>query len=328
MTTLSPPPKSPEIVSTANAIDQTGETTAATRDQWGQYEHTLRFRDIDPTVFFGIAGMHLLALAAPFFFSWSGVGIAIFLWWVVGGLGITLCFHRLLTHRSFKTSKPVEYFLTMLGTLAWQGSPIKWVGTHRIHHTHSDGEGDPHSPKHGFNWAHVLWCLRKDPPDWDPRAAAKDLQRSKVHALLDRFHFVPQFFLAAILFGAGWAVGGWWLGLSWVIWGVAVRTVFVYHVTWFVNSASHTWGYRSYETDDDSRNNWWVALLGFGEGWHNNHHAHQRAAAHGRSWWELDTTYLTIKVMEKLGLATAVVSAEPPRAKPGAQVEAKGARRP
>ncbi len=293
------------------AIAAETPTQASKRDLLGQYEHTLRIRDLDPTIFAGIAGLHIAAALAPFFFSWSGLGLAIILWWVVGGLGITLCYHRLLTHRSFKTPKFVEYFLTALGTMSWQGPPIKWVGTHRIHHTHSDGEGDPHSPKHGFNWAHMLWCLRRDPPGWNPCDAAKDLQRDKVLAFIDRHHFVAQFVLAGALYLGGWAWGGWWLGVSWVVWGVAVRTVFVYHATWFVNSASHTWGYRNYETDDDSRNNWWVALLGFGEGWHNNHHAHQRAAAHGRRWWEFDMTYLTIKAMQAVGLASAVVSAEP-----------------
>jgi fatty-acid desaturase len=305
----------PPHISVHNPAVETSRPALPDREVWGQYEHTIRFKDLDWTIFLGIMSLHAAALLAPFFFSWSGLALAIFLWWAVGGLGITLCYHRLLTHRSFKTPKAVEYFLTALGTMSWQGPPIKWVGTHRIHHTHSDGEGDPHSPKHGFNWAHMLWCLRKDPPDWDPRAAAKDLQRDKGLALIDRMHFVPQFILAGILLGGGWAWGGWWLGVSWVVWGVAVRTVFVYHATWFVNSASHTWGYRNYETDDDSRNNWWVALLGFGEGWHNNHHAHQRAAAHGRRWWEFDITYLTIRAMEMVGLATKVVAAEPVKRK-------------
>lgn len=319
--TMSSPPTESVAVASADVLQEVkplpAEGPSARKDPWAQYDHTFRFRDIDPTIFGGIVGLHVIALAAPFFFSWSGVLLAAVLWWVVGGLGITLCYHRLLTHRSFKTPKAVEYLLTTLGTLSWQGPPIKWVGTHRIHHTHSDGEGDPHSPKHGFNWAHVLWCLKKDPPGWNPCDAAKDLQRDKGLAFIDRYHFVGQFILAAALFLGGWAWDGWWLGVSWVVWGVAVRTVVVYHVTWFVNSASHTWGYRNYETDDDSRNNWWVALLGFGEGWHNNHHAHQRAAAHGRRWWELDTTYLTIKAMELVGLATAVVSPDP--VKPGGQ---------
>ncbi len=252
----------------------------------------------------GIGAMHLGCLAAPFFFSWSAVGVSLFLWWLAGGLGICLCYHRLLTHRSFKTPKPVEYFLTILGTLCWQGGPIRWVGGHRIHHKHSDHDEDPHTPCHGFNWSHILWALTADPPEKNPRDAAKDLSRDPVMAAIDKYHYVPQFVLAAILYAAG----GW----AWVVWGVCVRTVFTYHATWFVNSACHTWGYRSHATDDDSTNNWWVALLSFGEGWHNNHHAVQRAAAHGRKWYELDLTYLTIKAMAAFGLASQIVRADPP----------------
>ena len=262
--------------------------------------------------FIPIAALHVGCLGVFFTpFSWWLVVMTFFLWWVCGGLGICLCYHRLLTHRSFKTPKAVEYFLTLLGNLNWQGSPIYWVGMHRLHHYHSDGEEDPHSPRHGFTWAHVLWCLTKDPDARDPRLAAKDLERDPVMAVLDRTCYLPQFVLAAALFAIGaWRWGAGWSiphGLAWVVWGVCVRTVLVYHVTWFVNSASHTWGYKNFETTDDSRNTWWVALLGFGEGWHNNHHAQQRSAAHGMRWWELDVTYLTIRLMGLCGLATDIV---------------------
>ena len=228
-----------------------------------------------------------------------------FLWWLCGGLGICVCFHRLLTHRSFKTPKIVEYVLTILGTMNWQGSPIKWVGVHRLHHQHSDEEEDPHSPKHGFNWSHVLWCVIKAPKGSRRRDAAKDLQRDPVMRIIDRWHFVPLillafavYFLGEFLFQAGW---------SWVVWGVCVRTVFTYHATWFVNSAGHTWGYRNFDTGDDSKNIWWVSLLSFGEGWHNNHHASQRSARHGMRWWEFDMTYLTIRLMKLMGLARDII---------------------
>ncbi|MFQ5742610.1 MAG: acyl-CoA desaturase [Acidobacteriota bacterium] len=243
----------------------------------------------------GIVGLHAGCLLAPFAFSWSAVGVAVFLWWLAGGLGVTLCFHRLLTHRSFETPKIVEYLLTVFGSLNWQGGHVRWVGTHRLHHRDSDTESDPHSPRHGFNWAHVLWCFVDDPLGRNPRELAKDLQRDPVHNFLDRYFALPQLALAPILY----ALGGW----PWVVWGICVRTVASYHATWFVNSAAHTWGYRNFETGEDSRNNWWVALISFGEGWHNNHHAFARSARHGMRWWELDLTYLTIRLMGKLGLA-------------------------
>lgn len=271
-------------------------------------------RQLNWTAIIGIGGMHLACLAAPFYFSWSALGIAVLLWWLAGGLGTCLCYHRLLTHRSFKTPKPVEYFLTLLGTLNWEGGPVWWVGTHRIHHRHSDMPDDPHSPHHGFNWAHILWLFFKPAPGMEPANAAKDLQRDPVMAFIDKYHYVPQFILAGLLFGLGQWAGG--QGLAWVVWGVAVRVVFTYHATWFVNSAAHTWGYRNYETTDDSRNNWFVALLAFGEGWHNNHHAAQRSAAHGHRWWEIDLTYLTIRAMGLVGLATAIVPPEVRESKP------------
>jgi len=249
-----------------------------------------------------IGGLHVGALLAPFFFSWSAVGVAVFLWWISGGLGICLGYHRLLTHRSFETPKMVEYALTIFGNLTWQGAPIRWVGTHRMHHRDSDTETDPHSPRHGFSWAHAFWCLMEDPLGRDPRELAKDMQRDRVHLLLDRYFWVPQIVLAVLLH----ALGGW----PWVIWGICVRTVFSYHATWFVNSAAHTWGYRNFETRENSHNTWWVALLSFGEGWHNNHHAFARSARHGLRWWELDLTYLTIRVMQALGLARDVYAVE------------------
>ena len=259
-----------------------------------------------------ISFTHLAALAAPFYFSWSGLAWLAALAWLTGGIGITLCFHRLLTHRSFKTYKWFEYLLTTIGCLAWQGGPIQWVGTHRIHHKHSDQELDPHTPKHGFTWAHMLWCMHKQPEGRKAVDAARDLHRDPVLRLLNRYFWVPQFMLAGLLFVLGQYVAPqWWstapLGWSWVLWGVCLRTVVVYHGTWFVNSAAHTWGYRNYETKDLSTNLWWVALLGFGEGWHNNHHAHQRSAAHGLRWFEFDLTYWMIRLLACVGLARDIV---------------------
>lgn len=274
----------------------------------------IEWKKLSWPVVLSIGAMHVGCLFAPFYFSWSALVITVLLFWVSGCLGITLCFHRLLTHRSFKTPKWFEYLLTLTGCLALEGGPIQWVGTHRIHHLHSDEEMDPHTPKHGFGWAHVFWCMHKDPEGRNATEAAKDLQRDPVHRFIDRFFYLPQFLLLGLLFGAGELAAHFGLetsGLSWFIWGGCIRSVLVYHVTWFVNSASHTWGYRNYETSDHSTNLWWVSILGFGEGWHNNHHAHQRSAAHGLRWFEFDLTYLIIRLLALMGLASNVVLPKP-----------------
>lgn len=279
--------------------------------QTPRFEHRgMDWKNLDWSVVLGIAAMHLGSLAAPFYFTWSGLAVMILFVWLTGNVGITLCYHRLLTHRSFKTPKWFEYFITLMGCLAWQGGPIQWVGVHRIHHRHSDDEDDPHTPNHGFGWAHMFWCMRKD-PGGKRRAedAAKDLQRDVVHRLINRYFWVPQLPLLAVMYFAGqWIADA---GVSWLLWGVCVRVVLVYHGTWFVNSASHTWGYRNYETKDQSTNLWWVALVSFGEGWHNNHHAHQRSAAHGLRWFELDITYWTIRFLGLIGLARHIVLPKP-----------------
>ena len=265
--------------------------------------HTLRLDRIEWHSFLAIAALHVLCVLAPFTFSWSALGVAVFLWWLVGCFGITMGFHRLFTHRSFETPKFFEYFLAIVGTLAWQGGPIWWVGTHRLHHREADTEFDPHTPRHGFSWAHAFWCLTKDPFDRDVRRLAPDLQKDRFLSLLDRFFFVPQLLLAVPLY----ALGGW----AWVIWGIAVRAVCSYHATWLVNSASHLWGYRNFETREDSRNNWWVALVSWGEGWHNNHHAYQRSARHGMRWFEIDLTYITLRLLCLIGLARNLVLPKP-----------------
>lgn len=266
----------------------------------------MHVRRLNWRVVAALAGVHLVALLAfvPALFSWSGLAMFALFAWVSGGLGVTLCYHRLLTHRSFKTPKWLEYFLTGCAALAWQGGPIEWVGMHRLHHKHSDEPADPHSPRHGFTWSHILWMLHGELDGLSARDAAKDLQRDRVTRWIDRFFWVPQLVLAAALMGGGWLLAGPMLGLSWVVWGVAVRTVVVFHSTWFVNSATHTWGYQNYkDTGDDSTNLWWVALLSMGEGWHNNHHRHPRSAAHGLRWFELDPTFWTIRALSWVGLA-------------------------
>lgn len=282
----------------------------------------MRWGDLDWPVVIGIGLMHVGVFAAPFCFSWSGFFVFIALTWLTGIVGITLCFHRLLTHRSFKTPKWFEYLLTVLGCAAWQGSPVQWVGMHRLHHKHSDHDKDPHSPNHGFGWSHVFWCMVKHQgatTRWTAAEAARDLVRDKGIRLISRLYLLPQLTLAVLCLLGGWGaseLGFQTSALSWFIWGVCVRTTFVYHVTWFVNSASHTWGYQSYDTHDRSTNLWWLAVLSWGEGWHNNHHGDQRAAAHGRRWFELDMTYWMIRVLGWVGLAKEIVHAKAPMIRP------------
>ncbi|HRK33892.1 MAG TPA: fatty acid desaturase [Candidatus Hydrogenedentes bacterium] len=258
-----------------------------------------------------ISLIHAAALAAPFTFTWTGFFVCLVMIWVTGGLGITLCYHRLLTHRSYWTYKPIEYLLTCFGCFALQGGPITWVATHRLHHKESDEEEDPHTPQHTFWWSHILWNFYRDPQldGYEKiRRFAKDLDKDRVLRFFEKYFFPIYVLFAVVLYGIGHLIGGWQLGLSLVVWGVAVRTVLVWHFTWLVNSATHQWGYTNYKTTDNSRNTWWVALLTFGEGWHNNHHADQRSAAHGHRWWEIDQTYITIKIMQWLGLAKDVVT--------------------
>jgi sn-1 stearoyl-lipid 9-desaturase len=246
------------------------------------------------------SSLHVGALFAllPSNFNWQAVGICLFLYWLTGCLGITLGFHRLITHRSFQTPKWVEYFLAFCGTLTCQGGPIAWVGMHRIHHLHSDQEQDPHDSNKGFWWSHIVWMFFQSPAFAEVPRFTKDIGDDPVYQFLEKYMIAIQVALGLSLL----AIGGW----SFVVWGVFVRLVMVWHFTWFVNSATHKFGYKTYEVDDHSTNCWWVALLTYGEGWHNNHHAFQYSARHGLEWWEIDFTWMTIQVLEILGLATNV----------------------
>lgn len=247
-----------------------------------------------------LGGLHIGALFAllPSNFSWAAVGLAIFLHWVTGGLGITLGFHRLVTHRSFQTPKWVEYFFVFCGTLACQGGPFEWIGMHRIHHLHSDHETDPHDSNQGFWWSHLGWMLHQAPAQSEIPRYTKDIADDPVYQFFQNYMIPIQVALGVLLF----LLGGW----SFVVWGIFVRVVVVYHCTWLVNSATHKFGYRTYESSDNSTNCWWVALLVYGEGWHNNHHAFQYSARHGMQWWEIDLTWMTIQLLQALGLAWKV----------------------
>jgi fatty-acid desaturase len=248
---------------------------------------------------------HLGALAALFVFSWRNFLVAVFLYWVATGLGISLGYHRLHTHRSYRAPRLLEYFFAICGSLTLEGGPITWVATHRIHHQKSDHEGDPHSPRDGMWWAHVGWILFGESLDRLTGIVSKyapDLGKDRFYVWLNKYHWVPLVGLAALLL----AIGGWPMFL----WGICVRIVFGLHATWLVNSATHMWGGRRFATRDDSRNNWWVALLTFGEGWHNNHHAHPTSARHGLAWYEFDPSWITLKILKLFGVATAVQCAK------------------
>ena len=242
--------------------------------------------------------LHVGAVWALFHFTWTNLFAAIFMHWVVVGLGVCVGYHRLLTHRGFKTSKAFEYFLVTCGTFALENSPASWVATHRVHHQHSDREGDPHSPREGGFWAHMGWVLfGADRPCNTEAIRAKyapDLMADPYYRWLVTWHWVPM-----TVFGlAVWAIGG--HGMA--AWAMVVRMVFGLHFTWLVNSATHMWGSRRFDTRDDSRNSWWVALLTFGEGWHNNHHAHPVSARHGLTWWELDLSWLMLVILRRIGV--------------------------
>ncbi|MAT71512.1 MAG: acyl-CoA desaturase [Planctomycetaceae bacterium] len=270
----------------------------------------------------GIPLVHVLACLAfvPYFFSWTGVVLAVLGLYVFGTLGINLCYHRLLTHQGFVTPKWLEHFFAILGVCTLQDTPACWVAMHRIHHRHSDERPDPHSPLVDFLWGHCGWLMFVNRDFTNVNYYEKytrDILRDKFYRKLERgsnwlyvylasmfVFFVPGFLIG---YASGGAAAGLQFGLSLLVWGVFVRTVATWHITWSVNSVTHVWGYRNYDTSDNSRNNVLVGLWSNGEGWHNNHHADQRAAAHGHKWWEFDVTWLTIRVLEKLGLARDVV---------------------
>ena len=242
---------------------------------------------------------HVGAVAALFTFTWANLFVALVLHWMAVGFGISLGYHRLHTHRGYKTSKAFEYFLAVCGTLTLEGGPIFWVATHRVHHQHSDHDGDPHSPRDGGFWAHIGWILFGDSHHNDTAVMSKyapDLGADRFYRWLNTWHFVPVIVVGLALL----AIGGWGM----VFWGVFLRIVFGLHATWLVNSATHMWGSRRFQTRDDSRNSWWVALLTFGEGWHNNHHAHPVSARHGLAWYEFDVSWITLTFLNAIGVVS------------------------
>lgn len=224
--------------------------------------------------------------------GWGDVALLVGLYLPIS-MGITIGFHRYLTHRGFRTNPVVKATLLILGSMAIEGSAVSWVANHRKHHALSDREGDPHSPVDGFFHAHIGWLFKGQ--DADQRTYARDLLDDPLVMWISRLFPLWALLTLAIPF----AIGG-WQGL---LWGGLVRIFLTHHVTWSVNSVCHTFGSRPFRAPDQSRNQWLVGLLALGEGWHNNHHAFPRSALHGLHWWQFDLSGLTIRLLERMRLA-------------------------
>lgn len=246
---------------------------------------------------FTMAVFHIGALAALFFPTQGRVTLGFCVWAIVSSLGVGVGYHRLLTHQGFKTYRWLEYTLAIIGSLARQGLAIVWVALHRIHHKFTEQPGlDPHTPRDGRWWSHIDWMLHPDPKLQDKVYLKKwvpDLIRQPFY----RKRYI-EWAPTAILVTVGSLVGG----FPAVLWGVALPVVVGWHQTWLVNSATHIWGSRRFETRDDSRNNKWVAWITWGEGWHNNHHYNPRNPQHGITWYELDVNWYIIRILMGMGL--------------------------
>lgn len=254
-----------------------------------------RWRVIIPTL-----GLHIGALLAifPSNFSWSAVGVAVLLHCLTIGLGISCGFHRLASHRSLRVPRWLEYSLIFCGTLAGQGGVLGWVAFHRLHHRHTDQPDDPHDSTKGFWWSHMSWLMHEVPRLKTVTPLIRDVADDPFYRFCHQHYAALQLALALLLLALG--------GMPFLVWGLFVRLFVGFHSTCFVNSACHMIGYRNYDVPDHSTNCWWVALLTFGEGWHNNHHAYQSSAQMGTRWWEIDLTWQLIRLLRAIGLATHV----------------------
>ena len=279
---------------------------------------------------------HLSALISIHVLSLSVFHHSVFVWWgiplvlmgnfIFGSLGINLGYHRMLTHRSVAFPRLFERFWILLGVCCLEGSPLWWVCLHRIHHHYSDHPGDPHSPRESFFWGHMEWIYIVDPCQQSLETYAKyvpDLVNDPFLRWLHRRHMWAMVYVAhgILIATIGFVIGLFldhnfadaaMLGTQVFVWGVLVRTVYVWHVTWLVNSAAHRWGYRNYDLIDGSRNNVLVALLTNGEGWHNNHHSSPRSCSQGHRWWEIDLTFFAVRLMQLVGLAWDVIPVRNP----------------
>ena len=260
-----------------------------------------RAKQIHWGILFVLIAFHAGALAAPFFFSWEMLGLALGKW-VIAGLGICIGYHRLLAHRSFRTSRLVEYFLTFCGTLALHGGAVAWLRSHLPHHADTEGLTDPHSPRHGYFWSYIGWKIYKNPNLEKTRTwkNIERLRRDPIHIWLNRLFWVPTV-CEGLLYYYLWGVPG-------MLWGVFVPGVFCWRPTWLVNLVGHKLAYRRFETNDDSRNNAWIAPLRFGEGFHHNHHYKPNSARHGFRWYEIDPSWYVIRTLQFFGMVWGVIT--------------------
>jgi len=241
------------------------------------------------------------ALAAVTGASWGALAVC-GATYALRAFGVTAGFHRYFAHRSFKTSRGFQLVLAILGTMAVQKGALWWAAHHRRHHRYADQSADIHSPRHGgFWWSHMGWFLAADyaETDW-PRV--RDWTVYPELLWLNEHFVVPPIALALVLLLTG--------GLPWLVWGFFVSTVLTWHLTYAVNSLAHRFGSRRYDTGDDSRNSFWLALLTWGEGWHNNHHRYMTAARQGFFWWEIDLTYGLLAALQRVGVIWDVI--QPP----------------
>ena len=252
-----------------------------------------------------MAAIHGLAVIAllPQFWSWQAIVTFLVLYWITACLGVTIGYHRLLSHRSFRVPHWLERFFATCGAISCQQGPLDWVGLHRHHHKFSDTDVDHHTSLKGLWWSHMGWMFEDIPAMKAVPRLTGDLAKDPYYRWLNNNFLLLQVPLAALLFWIGTATGagGWAL----VLWGIPLRLVLVYHCTWLVNSVTHYWGEAPHNSGDSSRNNAWVAALTFGEGWHNNHHAFPHSARHGFGR-QIDLTWMHIQLMHALGLATQV----------------------
>jgi len=258
---------------------------------------SLRDYKIRPQVFIPLVILHIGVVFAPLYMSPGCILYAVILWIVTGMLGVTVGYHRLLTHRGFKTYKLIKYFHVACASISLQQGPISWVRIHRAHHSHSDTDRDPHTQRRGFLYGHLGWPFLKHREigrSPEVKVMPQDLTSDKVIVFFEKYHYhIFIFSLIAIYL---------WGGISYLLWLGCVRTVWLLHTTWAVNSLGHRFGYRNFDTKDLSTNNWFVAIITFGEGWHNNHHRYPQSTRHGIKWYEFDLTWLYIRMLFKLGL--------------------------
>ncbi|XP_022153399.1 palmitoyl-monogalactosyldiacylglycerol delta-7 desaturase, chloroplastic-like [Momordica charantia] len=262
--------------------------------------------------------LHVLCIFAPFQFNWSAFWIAFALYIITGLFGITISYHRNLSHRSFKLPKWLEYLFAYCGVQSLQGDPIYWVSTHRYHHQFVDTEKDPHSPIQGFWFSYIFWIFDsntltnkmsnfQERPDRSTSVMIMkhnrldnvgDLKKQTFYTFIHNTYILHPIALAVILYAGG--------GIPFLIWGMCVRSVMLLHATYLVNSICHLWGKQPWKTGDLSRNNWLINLIAFGEGWHNNHHAFEYSARMGFEWWQFDPGWYVVIFLQAIGLATQV----------------------